>query len=134
MSTKRTSSKATTKTAGRGVKVRAGNTWTEARYFQFIRAALRAAFSRYPVRFQVKKAAEKTVTGKRHKYEYKCAACKKWYMSKEVHVDHINPCGSLKTYADLPRFVETLFCEADNMQVLCTECHKKKTAEERKAR
>lgn len=122
------------KTPGRGVKCRAGDTWTEARYFQFIRAALRAAFSRYPVRFQVKKKAERTVTGQRHKYEYKCAKCKKWYMSKEVHVDHIKPCGSLKTYKDLPKFVETLFCEADNLQILCTDCHKKKTAEERKKR
>ena len=119
---------------GRGVKCRAGNTWTEARYFQFIRAALRAAFSRYPVRFQAKKLAEKRVDGKRHKYEYLCASCKKWYMSKQVHVDHIVPCGSLKTYKDLPKFVETLFCEADNLQILCTDCHKKKTAEERKAR
>ena len=121
-------------TPKRGVKCRAGNTWTEARYFQFIRAALRAAFSRYPVRFQVKKAAERIVTGKRHKYEYKCAECKKWYMSKEVHVDHIIPCGSLKTYKDLPKFVETLFCEADNMQVLCKTCHTKKTNEERASR
>lgn len=129
MSTKKTPVK-----AGRGVKCRAGDTWTEARYFQFIRAALRAAFSRYPVRFQVKKMAERKVTGQRHKYEYKCAECKKWYMSKQVHIDHIKPCGSLKTYKDLPKFVETLFCEADNLQVLCTDCHKKKTAEERKKR
>lgn len=116
----------------RGVKCRAGNTWTEARYFQFIRAALRAAFSRYPVRFQAKKLAERKVEGKRHKYEYICAACKKWYQAKETHVDHIVPCGSLKTYKDLPKFVETLFCEVDNLQILCTDCHKKKTADERK--
>jgi len=27
-----------------------------------------------------------------------------------------------------------LYCEADNLQVLCKPCHKQKTAEERKER
>jgi 5-methylcytosine-specific restriction endonuclease McrA len=38
----------------------------------------------------------------------------------------------LKCYDDLPSFVSNLFCEADNLQVLCKSCHKTKTAEERK--
>jgi hypothetical protein len=38
----------------------------------------------------------------------------------------------LKCYDDLPSFVSTLFCESDNLQVLCKQCHKAKTAEERK--
>jgi len=118
----------------RGEKCRAGNTWTEARYFQFIRTALRGAFSRYPVRFQARKLAERTVTGKRHKYEYKCAECKKWHKGKDVQVDHINPCGSLRTYKDLPAFVERLFCEVDGLQVLCKSCHHTKTQAERAAK
>ena len=115
----------------RGVKTRAGKTWTEARYFQFIRTALRKAFSRYPVKYAVLNDAKRTVTGKRHKYEYKCCECKGWFKSTEVQVDHIIPCGSLKTFDDLPRFVSTLFCESDNLQVICKPCHKAKTAEER---
>jgi 5-methylcytosine-specific restriction endonuclease McrA len=42
-------------------------------------------------------------------------------------VDHIIGAGSLNCAADLPGFVERLFCEQDNLQVLCTECHDKKT-------
>lgn len=117
-----------------GEKCRAGNTWTEARYFQFIRTALRGAFARYPPRFQAKKLAERKVEGKRHKFEYQCVDCSKWYKSTEVQVDHITPCGSLRTYKDLPKFVERLFCESDGLQILCKDCHHKKTNEERAAK
>ena len=115
-------------------RTRAGNTWSESRYFQFIRSALRQAFNRYPAKFQARKAAERTVTGKRHKYEYQCAECEDWFMGKEIQVDHIEPAGSLKTFNDLPQFCERLFCEADGMQVMCKPCHQSKTNAERKAR
>ena len=118
----------------RGVKCRAGDTWTEARYFQFIRTALRSAFTRYPVRYQVLKKAGRPVTGKRHKTEYQCASCNEYFKQADVQVDHIVPAGSLKTYQDLPAFVERMYCEADGLQVLCKPCHKVKTAEERKKR
>ena len=115
-------------------RTRAGNTWTEARYWQFIRSALRQAYSRYPVKFQVKKEAERTVEGCRHKYEYKCAECSGWFTNKEIQVDHIEPAGKLSSYEDIAGFAERLFCEADGMQVLCLECHQSKTNAERKAR
>lgn len=118
----------------RVARTHAGGTWTKARYFSFIRSALRKAWSRYPVRFQVLKAASKPYTGKdtRRKWSYKCAQCKKWFMQKDVEVDHITPCGSLKEYTDLPRFVATLFCEEDNLRVVCKPCHKEITAEAKK--
>lgn len=112
----------------RGVKCRAGNTWTESRYFQFIRTALRGAFTRYPPKYQALKEAQR---GTRPN-TYECAECNELFKAKEVQVDHIEPAGSLKTYKDLPAFVERMFCEADNLQVLCKPCHKVKTAEERK--
>jgi 5-methylcytosine-specific restriction endonuclease McrA len=115
-------------------RTRAGNTWTEARYWQFIRSALRQAYSRYPAKFQAKKAVERLVTGKRHKYEYKCAECNDWFQGKETQVDHIVGAGSLSSYDDLPGFAERLFCEAEGMQVLCKPCHQLKTNAERKER
>jgi len=116
----------------RGVKCRAGDTWTESRYFQFIRTALRGAFSRYPVKYKVIKARQRNLTGQRNKDEHQCAEYNEWFKGKEVQVDHIKPAGSLKCYDDLHSFVSNLFCEADNLQVLCKPCHKAKTAEERK--
>lgn len=107
-------------------RTHAGERWTKARYFSFIRSALRRAWSRYPVRFDVLEAAARPYKGtdKRRKKEYQCAMCEEWFMQKEVEVDHIKPCGSLRDYKDLPRFTKTLFCEEDNLRVLCKPCHK----------
>ena len=115
-------------------RTHAGGTWTKARYWQFIRSALRQAWNKYPVKFQVLTEARRAYKGqdKRVKWEYQCNSCKGWFKTKEVSVDHIIPAGSLKDFSDLPSFVSKLFCENDNLQVLCKGCHDKKTAEERK--
>ena len=47
-------------------------------------------------------------------------------------MDHIEPAGSLNCSNDLPAFVDTLFCEVDNLQTLCKTCHDEKTQLERK--
>lgn len=107
---------------------------TEAGFWGFIRSGLRSKSSRWPPKFEVLKDARRTVTGKRHRYEYQCAHCNEWYKQKEVQVDHIVPCGTLKSFDDLPAFVEKLFCEKDGLQVLCKGCHQVVTNEEREAR
>lgn len=113
-------------------KTRAGATWTEARYWQFIRSALRKAWVKYPVRYQVLQEARRPFTGsdKRTKWEYQCNSCKNYFKSKEVQVDHIESAGKLTSYEHLAGFVKRLFCEADNLQVLCKDCHDKKTLDE----
>ena len=117
----------------RGLKNKAGDIWTTPRYFSFIRSMLRRGFTKYPVKYQVKNSASRPYKGsdKRRKKEYKCNVCKGWFADKDVAVDHIKPCGSLKSYEDLPAFVSTLFCEEDNLQVICSACHSVKTQEER---
>ena len=40
------------------------------------------------------------------------------------------PAGTLTCGGDLPGFIERLFCEVDNLQVLCTDCHDIKTQNE----
>lgn len=107
--------------------------WTTARFWQFVRTALRGAFTRWPPKWEVLGDSKRTLTeaqqkrrGVRHKYEYQCAACKKWYKQSQVEVDHIVPVGSLKTYDDLPGFVERMFVGKDKLQVLCKVCHRKK--------
>lgn len=114
-------------------RTHAGGTWTKARYFAFIRGLLRNGFSRYPVKHQVKKAAARIKKGTK-RFEYQCAKCNKYWPNSQVEVDHIKPAGSLKEYDDLPGFVERLFCEPSNLQVLCKSCHLKKTNAEKAAR
>lgn len=114
-------------------RTHAGGTWTKSQYFNFIRGALRKAATRYPVKHQVLDDAKVFVEGQRHRFEYPCAECGGMFKRVDVEVDHIKPAGSLKEYEDLPEFTRTLFCEADNMQVLCKPCHHVKTQAERKA-
>ena len=112
-------------------RTRAGGTWTEARYFGFIRNALRSAFQKSPVKHAAKRQAlELTDNGGR----YRCASCSELFRGSDVHVDHIEPCGSLKTFDDLPGFVERMFCEVEGFQILCKPCHQDKTNAERAAR
>lgn len=120
----------------RGVKNKCSNTWTTSRYFSFIRSALRQAWNKYPVKYQCLNNAKRPsqLDDKRTKWEYQCNECKGWFKTKEVQVDHKESAGSLKTYEDLPDFVRRLFCELDNLQVLCKVCHDKKTKEERNAK
>ena len=105
--------------------------WSESRYWTFIRSALRAAWNRYPAKYAVIMKGRKEVEGKRHRYELQCVECEGWFQQKDIQVDHIVPAGSLKTFDDLPRFVDNLFCGPDNLQILCKECHKIKTIAER---
>ena len=110
----------------RVVKTRAGGTWTEARYFGFIRSGLRRMTMKYPVKQQVLMVNRKKNDGrfdKRTKFIYTCEICRVEGQGKTMEVDHINPAGSLKCYADLPGFVERLFCEIDNLRVICKGCH-----------
>ena len=107
--------------------------WTDARFFSFIRSALRRAWTHFPNKYKVlanAKRRKKNTTGKQ-KYEYQCAACRKWFSGKSVQVDHISPAGTLRSYDDLPSFVSKLFCDIDGLQVLCTACHSGKTMKER---
>ena len=70
---------------------------------------------------------------KRLKTEYQCAKCKKWFPRKEVQIDHVVPCGSLKGPDDIAGFLERLTPEStEAYQVLDKKCHKIKTQEERK--
>lgn len=49
-------------------------------------------------------------------------------------MDHIEPVGTLKSFDDLPGFVERMFVGVDKLQVLCSTCHQIKTNKERQGR
>lgn len=110
-------------------RTRANGTFTEARYWGFVRSALRKAWLRWPPRYAALNAAESGI-GKLRRW--RCAICDGDFLKKDVEVDHFPvACGSLKDYDDLPRFVKTLYCEADNLRVVCKTCHKAHTKQQR---
>ena len=100
--------------------------WSTAKFWSFVRSALRAAWSRWPPKYKVLNAAKSAYSGpnKKQKYQFKCAMCEGQFLAKEVSVDHIVPAGQLRDYSDLPEFVSRLFVAEDMLRVLCNECHR----------
>ena len=118
---------------GTSPKTRNAGTMTESAFWSFIRSALRQKSRWWKPIAQAKQAAKRKYKGpnKRQKFEYQCNECKEWFADKQINVDHRIPAGTLRCANDLPGFVERLFCEVDNLQVLCTTCHDKKTQDEK---
>jgi hypothetical protein len=116
-------------------KTRNANTLTESQYWSKIRSALRSAFRFWKPMMIALENASRPYKGanKRIKKEYQCAHCKEWFQRKDVEIDHLTPCGSLKGFEDIQGFIERLTVEDPNaFQILCKPHHKEKTMSERK--
>lgn len=114
------------------IKTRCSGTWTEAKFITFVKNQLRGATRKWPPISQVMKEAWVS------RGIYRCNDCKKDVPltvkgKRNVFVDHIkpiiNPAVGFTTWDD---FINNLFSEKDNLQVLCGACHTIKTTEERK--
>lgn len=134
MTVKRKSATPKKLTKPRVVKIRNAGTMTESAFWSFIRSALRQKSRWWKPVTECKNKSRRAYKGpnKRQKFEYQCSECNNWFPEKKINVDHICPAGSLNCAQDLAGFVERLFCEADNLQVLCETCHNRKTADEKK--
>lgn len=118
-----------------GPKTRCNNEWTEARYKAFITSLLRQGTRRWAPISAIEKEARV------ERGLYRCNACKEIVpptvkegkkRQKNVFVDHIIPIVNPETgFTSWDEFIENLFCEKENLQLLCKECHDKKSAEER---
>jgi len=74
--------------------------------------------------------------------KYKCNCCKKVVGASKIEkgkrvtnvfVDHIQPVVSVEEgFTTWDSFIENLFCEKDNLQLICKACHSRKTMEERR--
>lgn len=120
----------------RVAKTRAGNTWSEAALFGFIRSGLRQLSRRWPPLVEILRAKRVPYTGpnKRRKWHIQCEVCGQFYFLDEVQVNHRVPCGQLKSFADISGFCERLFVEQNGLSVLCELCHNSATKEERSNR
>jgi 5-methylcytosine-specific restriction endonuclease McrA len=91
---------------------------------------------RWAPRFQCLKAAS---VGKKINWRtsrlaehYLCNSCKKEFPAKMVQVDHIKPLiDPDKGFVNWDTVIDNMFCEKDNLQVLCVDCHKSKSALEK---
>ena len=105
--------------------------WSMARYRTFIRSAMRRAWLRWPPRFEALQNARRKnqSANKRLKWEFQCAHCTDWFQQKHISVDHITPWGSLMDLSHEEAWAR-LLVSVDQLQILCKDCHDKKSASE----
>lgn len=112
-------------------RTRCSGQWTEARYNGFVKNQLRSATKRWAPILNTKKKA-RVGHGK-----YQCAGCKATVPltlngENNVFVDHIDPVVDPRVgFVDWNTYIDRLFCEEHNLQLLCKSCHDKKSKLER---
>ena len=109
--------------------------WTEGRFNSFVTSILRSGSRRWGPKYTILNEAktEKRInkSSGRLAQHYRCNKCNEEYPAKLVQVDHIEPIGFNRTWDE---FINGLYCERDNLQVLCVTCHKEKTLKEKKTK
>ena len=117
--------------AKRGEKVRCGNTMTEAQFVSFVKAALRGGSRRW------KPISECQRQARISRGLYRCASCEgeipnsmviDGKRKKAICIDHVNPTVGPTGFTTWDDFIEGLFAELDNLQLLCVPCHKEKSS------
>lgn len=109
--------------------------WTPARKKAFIVSVLRSGTRRWPPKYETLNDAKTTKKinpkTKRLAQHYRCAACLKEFTATSIEVDHIRPVvNPAKGFTSWDDFIDGLFCDKSNLQVLCKPCHKIKTKKE----
>lgn len=122
--------------AKRVERTRNANTMTEAEYWSKVRSALRKTFAYWkPAELAAKQAECGTRVNPRTgrmKRIYRCAVCGEADFRETMQLDHINPCGALRSPEDLVAFLERLTCEdSSKYQLIHKECHQAITNQRR---
>lgn len=113
--------------------------WSSARKKAFIISVLRSGTQRYPPKYQTLNNAktEKKINQKsgRLAQHFQCASCGKHFPAKEVQCDHINPVvDPAQGFVSWDVYIERLYCEIENFQILCKPCHLLKSKKEKTSR
>ena len=104
--------------------------WSQGRFEGWLRSHLRKISQKWPPIYETRTNARVDrgiylcAGYKRKPHEVKGTLNKR----NNIFVDHIIPIGSIKSW---DTFINSLFSEHDNLQLLCKVCHDKKTKEEK---
>jgi len=92
---------------------------------KYIIARATMMWSWWPPRKQCKQAAYKGRDASGN-HQWQCAECR--LNATTVQIDHKNPKGKApQNLEELPAYLRAYFCRIENLQCLCTACHKIKT-------
>lgn len=120
----------------KGPMTRCGGRWTEAQFRSFVKNQLRGATRKWAPINECKKRANV------QRGMYQCEECGdvvpltimddvKRKRMKNIAVDHVVPVvDPEKGFTTWDDVIEGLFCEAENLKLLCKKCHDIKCAEE----
>lgn len=119
-----------------GPKTRCGGKWTEAKFKSFIKNNLRSSTRKWePIQLCKKRAH--VARG-----EYKCEGCGNIVPPTiydedsrkrvtNIFVDHIDPIiDPAKGFVSWDETIDRMFCEIENLQLLCRDCHSVKSQKE----
>jgi hypothetical protein len=118
-----------------------GGQWTAARFNSFIKGALRSAGQRWGPKHVVRKEAWRE-RGKylcagygRRNHIVPCSLGSGSRRTNNVFVDHIEPViDPAVGFTTWDEVIARMFVEKEGLQVLCKECHDRKTRDERAVR
>lgn len=89
------------------------------------------AFAKQIMRRWWKKTPMVSITkqkARKSRGQYECAHCLQLFSEKYTNIDHISPVVDPTVgFIDLDTFCRRLFCDDSNLQLLCLDCHSKKT-------
>lgn len=119
-------------------KSRNNGEWSDAKFFSFVKSALRSASVRWPPRYTVLKDAFvgqriNPASGRLAKF-YKCNSCRGEFTSTNIEVNHISPVIPLTGFDSWDQVIDRMFCEKDGLEAVCKPCHKKITKLENEQR
>jgi len=104
----------------------------------WLTSQLRRISSRYPPFYEFYNLHKEVyyITSKKGKQlrrvRFLCNKCNNKFPKKQIRLDHIIPCKQQDE--NIWQFAERLFCEVNNIQLLCKTCHDAKSKEENKLR
>jgi hypothetical protein len=118
-------------------KLRNNGQWTEARFNSFIKGILRAGSNKWPPKWKVRTGSRRSrgiylCNGYERKPHEVAASIRikgKRYIN--VYVDHIKAIVGRSGFTTWDDFINALYCEVDNLQVLCKACHDAKSKAEK---
>ena len=91
---------------------------------------IKSSIIRWPPRAQVEREA------RRERGKYECAVCKELFKAKEYAIDHLQPVIPYDGFPihpvtgglDWTIIIDRLFCDIDNLQIICHADHDIKSA------
>lgn len=112
--------------------------WTQSRFESFVKSVLRAGSRKWPPKYKVLNEAKrgKQINQKsgRLAEHFECAECHHLFPGSDIVVDHIIPVVLTTGWDSWDNVINRLYCNSENLQAVCKECHKVKTKKENEER